>query len=136
MKFPEIDGLRALELGTPGPMRQRLNALVLEGRKRATAGTLDEYEDNEKEFVGELLALVDDDLARVATVRVTDTREVVFGDVPWSFAQAEGEGHESIEEWREGHRRYWSNEGVLVSDSIPLFLLYIELVEDSTTTDG
>jgi uncharacterized protein YhfF len=130
MKFPVIDGLRVLELGTPGPMRQRLNALVLEGKKRATAGTLDEYEDNEREFVGEHLALVDDDLIRVATVRVTGTREERFGDVPWSFAQAEGEGHQSIEEWREGHRRYWSTEGIALSDSTPVFLLYIELVED------
>lgn len=130
MKFPVVDGLRALELGTPGPMRQRLNTLVLEGKKRATAGTLDEYVVNEKEFVGEHLALVDDDLTRVATVRVTETQEVPFGDVPWSFARAEGEGHESIEEWREGHRRYWNNQGLLVSDATPVFLLYIELVEE------
>jgi uncharacterized protein YhfF len=131
MKFPEVEGLRALELGTPGPMRRRLNALVLEGKKRATAGTLDEYVDNEKEFVGEHLALVDDDLQRVATVRVTETHEMPFGDVPWSFAQAEGEGHESIEEWREGHRRYWSREGVVVNDTTPIFLLFLELVEGS-----
>jgi uncharacterized protein YhfF len=130
VKFPVVDGLRSLELGTPGPMRQRLNLLVLEGKKRATAGTLDEYVDNEKEFVGEHLALLDDDLARVATVRVTETQEVLFGDVPWSFAQAEGEGHQSIEEWREGHRRFWSNEGLPVSDATPVFLLYIELIEE------
>jgi uncharacterized protein YhfF len=130
VKFPEIDGLRTLELGTPGPMRQRLNSLVLNGTKRATAGTLDEYEENEKEHVGERLALVDDNLNKVATVRVTETRDVLFGDVPWSFAQAEGEGHESIEEWRDGHRRYWGDEGISVSDATPVFLLYIELVED------
>lgn len=135
MKFPEVDGLRALELGTPGPMRQRLNALVLEGKKRATAGTLDEYLDNEREFVGEHLALVDDNEERVATVRVTDTREVKFGDVPWSFAQAEGEGHESIEEWREGHRRFWDHAGISVDDSTPVFLLYIELVDKTTPRD-
>jgi uncharacterized protein YhfF len=134
MNSPEVDGLRALELGTPGPMRQRLNGLVLKGKKRATAGTLDEYVDNEKEFVGELLALVDDDLTKVATVRVTETREVLFGDVPWSFAQAEGEGHVSIDEWRESHRRYWSNEGVLVRDTTPIFLLNIELVEGPSHT--
>jgi uncharacterized protein YhfF len=127
MKFPVVDGLRALELGTPGPMRQRLNALVLEGKKRATASTLDEYVDNGREFVGELLALVDDDLTRVATVRVTETREVLFGDVPWSFAQAEGEGHVSINEWREVHRHYWGSEGFPVTDTTPIFLLNIEL---------
>jgi pimeloyl-ACP methyl ester carboxylesterase len=31
MGFPIVNGLRSLELGTPGEMRQRLNALVLAG---------------------------------------------------------------------------------------------------------
>jgi uncharacterized protein YhfF len=110
-------------------MRQRLNTLVLEGRKRATAGTLDEYVDNEREFVGERLTLIDDDLKGVATVVVTDAHEIAFGDVPWAFAQAEGEGHESLEEWREGHRRYWMKEGLIVTDETPVFLLNFLLVE-------
>jgi hypothetical protein len=39
--WPRVDGLRAMELGAPGGMRQWLNGLVLAGRKRATAGLLD-----------------------------------------------------------------------------------------------
>jgi hypothetical protein len=42
--WPRLDGLRALELGTPGEMRVRLNDLVVAGLKTATAGTLAEYE--------------------------------------------------------------------------------------------
>lgn len=129
MRFPEVDGLRALELGTPGAMRSRLNALVLAGQKRATAGTLDQYDDNEKEHVGELLAVVDDDLARVGVVEVTETLETTFGAVPWSFAQAEGEGDTSIEEWREGHRRFWASEGVDITDDTPVFLIHFRLVD-------
>ena len=104
MKFPVVDGLRTLELGTPGSIREWLNGLVLEGEKRATAGTTDDYEDNEKEYVGERLALVNDDLVKVGIVEVTGVVETTFGEVPWSFAQAEGEGDTSIEEWRAGHR--------------------------------
>jgi uncharacterized protein YhfF len=54
-----VDGLRALELGTPGDLRAELNGLVLDGRKRATAGLLAEYaeEQEELEHVGERLAL-------------------------------------------------------------------------------
>jgi uncharacterized protein YhfF len=134
MKFPLVNGLRTLELGTPGPMREWLNGLVLEGKKRATAGTADEYQENEKEYVGERLALVNDELVMVATVEVTDVVESTFGDVPWSFAEAEGEGDASLEEWREGHRRFWSNEGVAVTDELPVVLVYFKLVDASSST--
>jgi uncharacterized protein YhfF len=110
-------------------MREWLNGLVLEGKKRATAGTAHEYEENEMEFVGERLALVDDDLMMVATVEVTDVVESTFGEVPWSFAEAEGEGDTSLEEWRDGHRRFWSNEGVDVTDELPVVLVYFKLVD-------
>jgi len=126
---PVVDGLRALELGTPGPMRARLNELVLAGLKRATAGTADEYGDEAFEHVGERLALVDDDLTKVGEVEVTATELTTFGAVPWSFAQAEGEGDASIHQWREGHRRFWSDEGVSVTDDLAVFLIYFSLVE-------
>ena len=44
MTWPRVDGMRSLELGSPGEMRARLNGLVVEGRKRATAGLVEEYE--------------------------------------------------------------------------------------------
>jgi uncharacterized protein YhfF len=131
VKFPVVDGLRTLELGTPGTMREWLNGLVLEGTKQATAATTDEYEDNEKEFVGERLALVNDDLVKVGIVEVTGVVDTTFGEVPWSFAQAEGEGDTSIEEWRAGHQRFWSSEGVNVTDEMPVFLVYFKLVDRS-----
>ncbi|MHB8380339.1 MAG: ASCH domain-containing protein [Acidimicrobiales bacterium] len=129
MKFPVVDGLRTLELGTPGTVREWLNGLVLEGKKQATACTNDEYEDNEKEFIGERLALVNDNLERVGTVEVTGVAEATFGTVPWSFALAEGEGDASIEEWRAGHRRFWTQEGVSVTDDTPVFLVFFKLVD-------
>jgi uncharacterized protein YhfF len=132
VKFPVVNGLRVLELGTAGAMRERLNALVLAGIKRATAGTTDEYEDNEYEYVGERLALVDDDLRAVAVVRVTATQLTTLAAVPWSFAQAEGEGDESLEEWQDGHRNFWSGQGVEVSDDTPVYLIYFRLEDRST----
>ena len=60
--FPRVDGLRAMEFGTPGPFRTNLVDQVLHGNKRATAGLLSEYaaEGEPLEHVGELLAMVDD----------------------------------------------------------------------------
>jgi uncharacterized protein YhfF len=130
MPFPIVDGLRTLEIGTPGAMRQRLNQLILDGQKRATAGLLIEYvkENEELELEGELLALVDDDTQRIATVVVVEVETVPFIEVPWKFAQAEGEGDESLEEWREGHRRFWSAEGDTVDDRTPVVLIWFEIV--------
>jgi uncharacterized protein YhfF len=130
MSFPVVDGLRALEIGTPGPMRQRLNQLILDGHKRATAGLLLEYvkEGEELEFEGELLALVDDNTKRVATVVVMNVETMPFIEVPWKFAQAEGEGDESLDEWRAGHRRFWTAEGEFIDDQTPVVLIWFELV--------
>jgi uncharacterized protein YhfF len=130
MPFPIVDGLRTLEIGTPGAMRQRLNQLILDGHKRATAGLLMEYvkENEELEMEGELLALVDDDTQRIATVVVVEVETVPFIEVPWKFAQAEGEGDESLEEWRDGHRRFWLAEGDTVDDQTPVVLIWFEVV--------
>jgi uncharacterized protein YhfF len=124
MKFPEIDGLRTMELGTPGAMRAELNALVIAGRKVATAGTTNDYVDNAPEHVGEQLVLVDDNVRRVGLIEVTNVVDTTFGAVPWSFAQAEGEGFTSIEHWRAVHEQFWRNEGVPVSDDLGIHLIY------------
>ncbi len=120
-----------MELGRPGDgSRRRLNDYVVHGEKRATAGlvTLDyEAEDEPVEHVGELMALVDDDGRQIATLRVTDVVVRRFADVPWEFAQAEGEGFTSIEHWRDGHRRYWSRDTV-IDDDTPVVCVHFEVV--------
>jgi uncharacterized protein YhfF len=121
-----------MELGTPGPMRRRLNDLVLYGAKRATAGLVTEYESQNEpiEFPGERLALLDDELRPVATLVVTSAKIVRFADVPWEFAQAEAEGDTSIEEWRDGHRRFWAGEGTNVDDDTPVVLVRFALASE------
>ncbi|MDW3845088.1 ASCH domain-containing protein [Micromonospora sp. BRA006-A] len=128
--WPRIGGLRALALGTPGELRTRLNTLVLSGVKTATAGLVQEYDDEneELEYVGERLALVDDNDALVGVVEVTGVEVVRFADVPWDFARAEGEGDRSIEEWREGHGAYWARQGTPVTDDTRIVCLRFRLV--------
>src|SRR5579863_7169176 len=130
MPFPIVDGLRSLEIGTPGVMRQRLNQLILDGHKRATAGLLVDYvrENEELESPGDLLTLVDDESQPVSTVVVKEVATMPFIEVPWSFAQAEGEGDESLEEWRDGHRRFWTEAGEVVDDHTPVVLIWFELI--------
>ncbi|MGY4911762.1 ASCH domain-containing protein [Micromonospora aurantiaca (nom. illeg.)] len=128
--WPRIGGLRALALGTPGELRTRLNTLVLSGVKTATAGLVQEYDDEneELEYVGERLVLVDDNDALVGVVEVTGVEVVRFADVPWDFARAEGEGDRSIEEWREGHGAYWARQGTPVTDDTRIVCLRFRLV--------
>jgi uncharacterized protein YhfF len=116
--------------GTPGAMRQKLTGLVLSGRKTATAGLLDqeyEQEHEQLEHVGEELVVVDSDDAAVAVVAVDSVEVVPFATVAWEFADAEGEGFESIEHWRSGHLRFWRGQGLAVSDETPIVCLRFHL---------
>lgn len=119
MTWPRTDGLRTLELGSPGPMRQELTGLVLAGRKTGTAGLREpdyEGEAEEIEHVGERLVLVGDDGERLGLVEVTAVQVVPFAEVTDEFARSEGEGYENWAQWATAHRRYWER--------------YVEKVED------
>ncbi|MFF3017344.1 ASCH domain-containing protein [Streptomyces sp. NPDC057939] len=122
--------MRALELGTVGEMRTRLNSLVLAGGKRATTGLLAEYraETEGLEFVGETLALLDNASDQVATVEITAVEVVPFARVSWAHASAEGEGDASLEEWRAGHSRFWASVGTPVEEDTLLVCLSFRLV--------
>jgi uncharacterized protein YhfF len=136
MAFLVVDGLRAIEFGTPGEMRRRLVDLVVHGDKRATAGMLSEYETEHEplEHVGERLAIVDDDGRRVATVRVTEVVVSRFSEVPDRFALAEAEGDLDAADFRASHTAYWSSAGTPVMNDTLIVQLYFDLesVEPAT----
>lgn len=125
-----VNDMRAFEFGTPGGMRERLTDLVIQGRKRATAGLLTAYaaQDEELEHVGERPVVLDNDGRSVATLEITQVDVRAFSQVPWSFVAAEGEGDESVEEWREGHRAEWAAEGVTVDGDTQVVCLHFVLV--------
>jgi uncharacterized protein YhfF len=128
--WPRVDGLRAMELGTPGEMRTRLNALVLAGTKRATALRVRDYADDgeELERVGEQLVLVDDAGARLATLEVKAVDVRRLGDVPWELAEAEGEGFTDIDDWRVRHREFWNRFGDPVTDDTEIACIWFRVL--------
>lgn len=95
MTFPIVNGLRSIEFGNPGESRDKLISFILDGDKRATAGTLqwDYVAENEPiEVVGEKLAVLDNQNRHVATIQVTRVEVKRFADVLDEFALAEAEG--------------------------------------------
>ena len=105
----EIDGLPVAEFGFPGELRDRLVALILEGVKTAGAGLLVEYEEegNPVPQPGDRSVLVDSGGRGVALLESVDVRIVRAGDVDEAFARDEGEGFESVADWRAAHERFW-----------------------------
>jgi uncharacterized protein YhfF len=129
--FPVVNGLRTVEFGTPGEMRDRLVALVLHGNKRTTAGLLSEYEAEGEpvEHVGECLAVVDNDGVQVGTLKVTRVEVVKFADVPDEFALAEAEGDLNAADFRASHMQFWTSVGEVVTDSTPIVTVYFDLLD-------
>jgi len=131
--WARLGDMRGFELGSKGEMQDRLNSLVLAGDKRATAGLWHEdyaAEDEPLDEVGERQALLDDDGELIAIIEVTRVDQVRFIDVNWEFAQAEGEGFTSVDDWRAGHREYWTSEGIEVDDDTSVVCVWFEVVDE------
>lgn len=102
--------MRKAEFGFPGtPLREQLVAAVLRGDKTATAGLLVDYERDGEPLpeVGERYAVVDNDGRDVAVIEITEVRVRRIGDTDEQFARDEGEGFESVPQWRDAHDRFW-----------------------------
>jgi uncharacterized protein YhfF len=133
MSFPLVNGLRSIEFGNPGDSRSSLISMILDGNKRATAGTLEwdyQAENEAIETIGEELAILDNDGRHVGTIRATQVEVVRFADVPDEFALAEAEGDLSGDDFRESHSRFWSAVGLDINAETKIVLLYFDLVED------
>ena len=133
MTFPVINGLRTIEFGNPGASRDKLISFILDGNKRATAGTLewDYIAENEPiETVGEKLAVLDNHNQQVATLQVNRVEVKRFADVPDEFALAEAEGDLSGDDFRVSHFAFWSKLGLDIKDETEIVLVYFDLIED------
>jgi uncharacterized protein YhfF len=133
MSFPIINGMRSVEFGNPGESRNKILHFLLDGNKRATAGTLqhDYIDEGEPiEVVGERLAVVDNDWKHIATIETTRVEVVRFADVSDEFALAEAEGDLSGDDFRESHSKFWTACGYEINDDTQIVCVYFDLVED------
>jgi uncharacterized protein YhfF len=133
MTFPIVNGLRTIEFGNPGESRDTILSFLLDGNKRATAGTLewDYIAENEPiETVGEKLAVLDNHNHHIATIQVNRVEVKRFADVPDEFALAEAEGDLSGDDFRESHFAFWTKNGSPITDDTEIVLVYFDLIED------
>lgn len=84
-------------------------ALVVAGRKRATAASVAELEmsGNPIPKVGDYAIVTDWAGQAKAVIRTTAVQIKRFGDVDEDFARTEGEGDGTLEWWRAAHREYY-----------------------------
>ena len=112
----------AFAFGDSGDLADELLAFVERGTKRATAGSIAEYE-AEKEPIpqpGAYFGLLD---GRGRGRFVMQTTEVSVGrldSVDAAFAWDEGEYDRTRESWLDGHRRYFLRQGIVNPDALEL----------------
>ncbi|MFT4711152.1 MAG: hypothetical protein ACI9D0_001204 [Bacteroidia bacterium] len=100
----------AWQFGDSPELGDSLVELVLEGVKRATAGSIAEYEaaGDHIPFPGELSIVTDGKGIARCVIETTRVDIVPYDEVTAEFAFTEGEGDKSLEYWRRVHWDYYT----------------------------
>ena len=107
---------RALEsfaFGDSPQMADNLLAFVLAGAKTATCWSV---RDGQQTEVGKRMVVKDGAGRPRAIIETVSLEKLRFNEVGWTFALAEGEGDECLEDWRDGHRAYFTRNGGYAPD--------------------
>ncbi|RZS40811.1 uncharacterized protein YhfF [Herbihabitans rhizosphaerae] len=126
----EHSDLPIAEFAFPGPLRDTLVAAILSGAKTSTSSLLLGYEREGEPLptVGEREVVVDSDGRGVAVIECTEVRLVRLADVDLAHAIDEGEGYETVAQWRAGHERFWHSPEVRAEFDDPEFTVDDETV--------
>jgi uncharacterized protein YhfF len=98
---------------------------VLRGEKTTTTGLL-EGRDAPDLQPGARLDLLGFDDEPLGVVEVTDVRVVPAAQIDLQFARDEGEGFESVEQWRDAHERFFEQP---IDDETEVVAVWFRLVE-------
>lgn len=126
LRVPPAPGVWAF--GNSPEMADELVELVLSGRKRATAGSLDclLYDGDPMPQPGEHSVILDGSGSARCIIRTTEVSVAALNEVSARFAAREGEGDGSLAYWLEGHRRFFAQEHaereLPFHDAIPVIL--------------
>jgi len=130
-KRPPIPDLPPFGLGYPQTeLRRNLVQAVLRGDKKATAGLATDFAPHTSDPLpkaGDRWLMLGFDDEAVAVVETLSVSVVPADEVELQFAVDEGEGFESVEDWREAHERFWSDHQI--TDETLIVCEYFHVVE-------
>ena len=106
-------------------MADWLLGLVLAGQKTATCWAV---RDGELTHVGKRMVVSDGAGRPRAVIETVSLEQMAFDQVPWAFAAAEGEGDRDLDDWRAGHRAYFTRNGGFAPD-MPVWCERFRLIE-------
>lgn len=131
--------LAKAEFGLPGPLRDHLVELVLDGTKTTSSALLRAYEVEGRDVpvAGARQVLVDSQDREVGVLEVTEVRVVPLVEVDLAHVLDEGEGYLSVPQWRASHERFWRSpelraelgDGFELSDQTQVVLTRFRVVE-------
>lgn len=106
----ELASLPAWGFAFPGPLRDELTRLALDGTKTTTAGLLIETELDGEALPrrGDREVLLDTEERPVAVIETVECRVVRLAAVDDRHAIDEGEGYANAAEFRVAHERFWN----------------------------
>ncbi len=137
-------GAEYTDLGTFGDsveLANELLALVLEGRKRATAGSLAEYEIEglATPQVGDRWIVCDGQGRPRAVLQTTDVRVGALSSVDDQFAWDEGEGDRTRDDWLRSHTDFFTRThaaaGIPFHPDIPVVFERFEVLHQVSDDD-
>ncbi|MBX9642933.1 MAG: ASCH domain-containing protein [Novosphingobium sp.] len=102
------EALESFSFGDSPEMADRLLAFVLGGSKRATCWSV---ADGQQTHLGKQMVVLNGAGRPRAVVETVELEQRRFCDVDWQFALDEGEGDETLEDWRRGHQNYFERNG-------------------------
>ncbi len=110
MPRPDLAALPAWGFAFPGPLRDKLTRLALDGTKTATPGLWVELEVDGGTLpqVGAREVLLDSLERPVAVIETVSVSVVRLADVDDRHARDEGEGYADAAEFRASHERFWN----------------------------
>lgn len=119
----EIADLPIEEYAFPGPLRDALVGAILDGRKTSTTSLVVQYklEDEPLPVVGDRGVVVDSSGRSVCITEVSEVRVVPLGAVDVAHAIDEGEGYQTVSDWRAGHEEFWHSRAFRAAVRDPTF---------------
>jgi len=90
----------------------KLLALVLEGKKKATASSLHFYEKTSGRLpqVGDYSIVTDWDGNPCCIIKTTNVTVLPFNEITFDICKREGED-DTLESWQDGHRHFFTEDG-------------------------